>query len=403
MALMPVAEALEKILTGVMPLGPEQVGLRFALGRTLAHALSAAVTHPPFDASAMDGYAVKSSDFAKLPAALTIVGESAAGWPFGGTVGFGQAARIFTGAPVPDGADSIVIQEDARVDGARVMIADVPHPGQHIRPRGQDFHEGDAILTRGRCLNPRDILLAAAAGHAMLAVVRKPTVAILATGDELVEPSDRPAAGQIVSSNSYGLAAMVEAAGGAAKLLGIAQDDPDDLAAKLRDAETTDILVTSGGASVGDHDLVRPALEAAGAKLHFYKIAMRPGKPVFFGTRNGPNGTQRIIGLPGNPLAAMISARLFLTPLIAALLGRSAPLPTFPAELAVPLGPNGPRDHYMRAFVDSESVPLRVTPLGNQDSALVSVLGKANCLIIVPADAPAHPAGSTVKVLAIDF
>jgi molybdopterin molybdotransferase len=403
MALMPVAEALEKILTGVMPLGPEQAGLRFAHGRTLAHALSASLTNPPFDASSMDGYAVRAADVVRPPVILRVAGEAAAGWPFGGTVKRGEAVRIFTGAAVPDGADTVIIQEDVSVDKAAIIVSQPAPTGDNIRPRGQDFHEGDAILKRGRVLTARDLLLAATAGHAMLAVIRRPVVAILATGDELVEPSDRPAAGQIVASNSYGLAPLIETAGGAAKLLGIAQDNPEDLAAKLKDAETADIVVTTGGASVGDHDLVRPALEAAGATLHFYKIAMRPGKPMFFGTRPGPNGTQRILGLPGNPLSAMIGARIFLVPLIAALLGREAPTHVCEAELSVPLAANGPRDHYMRAILDTTCHPSRVAPLPSQDSALVSALVAANALIIVPANTPAQKAGARVTVMPLDF
>lgn len=403
MALMPVADALANVLAGVMPLGPEQTGLRFAQGRTLSHALTAALTHPPFDSSAMDGYAVRASDIQVLPSTLRVIGEAAAGWPFGGTVGHGEAVRIFTGAPVPDGADAIVIQENTTAAHGHVTISEAAAKGDHIRPRGQDFHEGDAILTRGRLLNARDLLLAAAAGHAMLALVKRPVVAILATGDELVEPSDRPAAGEIVASNSYGIAALVEAAGGTAKLLGIANDDEGDLAAKIKDASCADILVTTGGASVGDHDLVRPALEAAGATLHFYKIAMRPGKPVFFGTRPGCAGTQRIVGLPGNPVAAMIGARVFLVPLIAALLGRTAATPLVSAELTVPLAANGAREHFMRATLFTGHAGARVTPLANQDSSLVSAFAAANCLIVVPADAPAMSAGQRVSVMPLDF
>lgn len=403
MALMPVADALERILSGVMPLGPEQVGLRFAWGRNLAHSLHAALTNPPFDASSMDGYALRHEDLKKPPSKLRVTGESAAGWPYGGSIARGEAVRIFTGASVPDGADTVVIQENTKSGDGFVSVLEAPSAGENIRRRGQDFHEGDIILARGRCLGARDLLFAATSGHAMLTVIKRPVVAILATGDELVEPSDRPQAGQIVSSNSYGLAAMVEAAGGAPKLLGIAQDNADDLAAKLRDAESADILVTTGGASVGDHDLVRPALEAAGATLQFHKIAMRPGKPMFYGTRTGPHGIQRILGLPGNPVSAMIGARVFLTPLIGALLGRSDNLPTFKADLAVALGANGPRDHYMRAVLDDSTSPPRATPLPNQDSALVSALVEANCLIVVPADAIAQPAGAPVTVMRLDF
>jgi molybdopterin molybdotransferase len=377
--------------------------LRFAHGRTLAHALAASLTNPPFDASSMDGYAVRATDVVKPPVILRVVGEAAAGWPMAGNVKHGEAARIFTGAPVPDGADTVIIQEDVSVQKSVIIVSQPARAGDNIRPRGQDFHEGDAILKRGRVLTARDVLLAATAGHAMLAVVRRPVVAILATGDELVEPTDRPAAGQIVASNSYGLAALIEAAGGTAKLLGIAQDNPADLAAKLMDAESANILVTIGGASVGDHDLVRPALEAAGAKLHFHKIAMRPGKPTFFGTRQGSNGTQRILGLPGNSLSAMIGARLFLVPLIASMLGRTAPTPHCEAELSGPLAANGPRDHYMRAVLDQTSHPPLVAPLANQDSALVSALVAANALIIIPANTPAQNTGARVNVMPLDF
>lgn len=403
MTLMPVAEALQTVLAGVMTLGPEQVGIRFALGRTLSQNLSAAVTHPPFDASAMDGYAVRASDCTEPNVRLKLAGESAAGWPYGGTVRPGEAVRIFTGASLPDGADAIVIQEDTTSDGVHVTLNASPKTGDNIRLRGQDFHEGDIVLKRGQPLNTRDILLAAASGHAMLALTRRPVVAILATGDELVEPSDRPAAGQIIASNSYGLAALVESAGGVAKLLGIAMDTASDLANKIKEAEHADILVTIGGASVGDHDLVRPALKAAGAHLQFYKIAMRPGKPTFFGTRQGTSGIQRIVGLPGNPLSAMISARLFLVPLIAKMLNRTLPDMTHKAELTTGIPQNGIRDHYMRATIDWTVSPPRVTPLSSQDSSLVTILASANGLIIVPANSEALTAGTRVTVMPLDF
>lgn len=403
MTLMPVAEALKTVLAGVMTLGPEQAGIRFAHGRTLAQNLSAAVTHPPFDASAMDGYAVRSSDFSAGRVRLKLAGESAAGWPFGGTVRPGEAIRIFTGAPLPDSADAVVIQEDTASDGVHVDIDESPSKGSNIRFRGQDFHEGDVVLKRGQLLNARDILLAAASGHAMLALARRPVIAILATGDELVEPSDRPTAGQVIGSNAYGLAALIEAAGGTAKLLGIAMDTVSDLTNKIREAENADILVTVGGASVGDHDLVRPALEASGAHLQFYKIAMRPGKPTFFGTRQCTSGTQRIIGLPGNPLSAMISARLFLVPLIEKMLGRTSSAITLTAELTTALQQNGIRDHYMRATLDTSVSPPRVTPLSNQDSSLVTILATANALIIVPANSEALAAGTRVTVMPLDF
>ena len=399
MALMPVAKALERVLSGVTRLGAESVSIRLAAGRTLNGPLISALTAPPFDASAMDGYAVRASDIAKLPAQLKITGESAAGWPFAGTVSNGETVRIFTGAPVPDGADTVVIQEDTKSDGKHVTVLEATAKGGNIRGRGIDFHDGDTVLTDGCRLNPRDVMLAAASGHALIACTRKPIVAIVATGDELVEPSDRPQAGQIVASNSYGLAALIEAAGGEPRLLGIAQDTHESLAQKIAEAKGCDILVTTGGASVGDHDLVRPALEAAGAKLDFWKIAMRPGKPTFFGTL----GHMRVLGLPGNPLSAMLGARIFLVPLIAKMLGRADALQTFKAVLATDLAANGPRDHYMRASLDTSHMPPRVTPQAIQDSSLIKSFAEAQCLIVIAANAPAQNAGAEVMAMMMDY
>lgn len=397
--LMPVAEARARVLDGVTPLQPEQVTLRAAAGRTLAHDLVAALTNPPFDSSSMDGYAVRAADIVTAGATLKLTGESAAGWPYAGSVKPGDAVRIFTGAPLPDGADTVVIQEDVTASGAGVTISVTDSKGANVRLRGADFHEGDTVLTKGTRLAARHILLAASAGHAMLACVKRPVVAILATGDELVEPSDRPMAGQIVASNTYGLSAMIEAAGGDARPLGIARDTADDLAQKFADAHGADILITTGGASVGDHDLVRPALEAADATLDFYKIAMRPGKPMF----SGRLGAMRVIGLPGNPLSSMIGARVFVVPLIAKMLGRADTLQPVEAVLACPIAANGPRDHYMRAELDRSTLPPRATPLDSQDSAFVTGLTRADCLIVIPANAAALSEGAAVSVLPLDF
>jgi molybdopterin molybdotransferase len=263
---------------------------------------------------------------------------------------------------LPDGADTIVIQENTSASADAVRILELPRKGANVRWRGDDFHEGDTVLAAGTRLTARHILLAASAGHAMLATVRKPVVAILATGD---------GDGQVA----------------------------EDLAQKFEEARGADILVTTGGASVGDHDLVRPALEAWGAQLDFYKIAMRPGKPLFFGR----NGAMKVLGLPGNPLASIIGARIFLVPLIARLLGRMDTITPISATLTAPIEANGPRTHYMRALLDTSGARARVTPFGGQDSSFVRALAQANCLAVIPADAPALPEGSLVNVLPLDF
>lgn len=403
MSLMPVAEALERMLSGVIPLESKDIGLRFALGRTLAEPVTATLTHPPFDASSMDGYAVRASDVAQPPATLRVVGTATAGHPFNGVVNAGEAVRLFTGSVVPEGADAVLIQENATADGDTVTVLEAVETGANIRRKGQDFSAGDILLPRGTKLNARDILLAAAAGHPTIRAVRRPVVAILATGSELVEPGEPVGPGQIVCSNSYAIAALVEAVGGVPQMIGIVDDNLDHLVAALTRAETADIIVTSGGASVGDHDLVRPALKQWGAHLDFYKLAMRPGKPLFFGTRTSGGKTQRCLGLPGNPVSSLVTSRVFLAPLIAALLGRGVETHAFTGELSVPLAANGPRDHYMRAAVDRSTTPPRVTPQQSQDSSLVSGLQRAHCLLVIPANAPAMPAGARVDALYMDF
>jgi len=403
MALLPVTEALKHILEAANTLGTEDVLLSAALGRTIAHAVEARVDNPPFNASAMDGYAVRAEDVTQVPVTLKLIGEAGAGQPFSGTVAQGQTVRIFTGGALPDGADSIVIQEDVTADGANIIFRETADRDDNIRPKGQDFTKGEALFEKGKRLTARDILLAAAAGHGTLPVVRKPVVALLATGDELVEPGTPLGPGQISASNSFGLAAVVEAAGGEARLLGIARDTLESLDEAIGRADGADILVTIGGASVGDYDLVRPALEKAGAKLAFYKIAMRPGKPLFFGSRTAGGKQQHCLGLPGNPVASLICSRVFLVPLLGRLLGRDVPLEAIDAVLGDALPANGPREHYMRAQLDYTTAPPRAVPFKNQDSGMITALQHAECLIVVPIDAPPQPAGTPVKVLKLDI
>jgi molybdopterin molybdotransferase len=401
MAALSVEDALALILAGATPLNAEPVVLLEAHGRILATDIAALLTQPPFAASAMDGYAVRKSDVANHPARLTIVGESAAGCGYQGVLHPGEAVRILTGAPVPTGADAIVIQENTTRGGSSLTVREGTPDDAHLRPMGGDFHCGQLLLQQGRKLDARALTLAAAAGHATLPVRRRPRVAILATGNELVPPGSTPDRDQIISSNPVGLAAVVRAFGGEPIMLGIARDTLSDTIAHLQKGADADIIVTTGGASVGDHDLVRPALEALGVTLAFWTLAMRPGKPMLFGKLNH----QRFLGLPGNPVSALITARVFLCPLIGALLGQPpADLAHKPATLTAPLEANGPRQHYMRAHLDtaSQSVP-HVMPVTNQDSSLLSPLATSNALIVRPPFAPAVSIGHTVEVLSIDF
>jgi len=405
-----VDEALSRILDGVTPLEAEAVELDAAHGRTLAADVLARLTQPPFDASAMDGYAVRAADVANLPARLSVVGEAAAGRRFAGHVGAGEAVRIFTGAPVPSGADAIVIQENTRVvgdDGSRIEVGSGSVESEHIRPRGGDFKQSELLLEAGRVIDTRALILAAAAGHSTLPARRRPLVAIIPTGDELVPPGTLPGHDQIVSSNPVGLAAMLRTFGAETILPGIARDRLDHLVAMMRDVAHADIILTTGGASVGDHDLVRPALAELGVQLDFWKLAMRPGKPMLFGRIAGRAETSRraYLGLPGNPVSAMITARLFVVPLVAALLGRdAAPLSAIDVPTAMPLAPNGARQHYMRAVLRTNAAgQSMVAALPNQDSSLLSPLALANALIVRPINAPAVSAGTAVPVIGLDF
>ncbi len=396
-----VGEALSRILQGVAPLEVEHVPIGAAHGRTLAEPLSARLTQPPFNASAMDGYAVLAADVAQVPARLTVIGESAAGRGFRGRVGQGEAVRIFTGAPVPEGADAIVIQEDTKREGDSVIVQDGSIDPGYVRKLGFDFREGQTLLHPGRRLNAREITLAAAMGYGEVPVHRQPRVALLATGDELVLPGIAPAQDQIICANPFGIAAMVAGAGGVAQQLGIAADTRAALKDKLTLAKDADVVVTIGGASVGDHDLVGPVLGELGMALDFWKIAMRPGKPLMHGSL----GTQRILGLPGNPVSSLICTRVFMMPLIRRLAGLDDT--TFArrtARLTAAMPANGPRQHYARAIVETgPHGETLVQPARSQDSSLMSVLADANALIVQPPHSPAWPAGTEVEVLLMDF
>lgn len=403
-ALLPVAEALERILASAPErLGAEVAPLAACRGRTLAQDLAATRTQPPFAASAMDGYAVRAADIAVTPARLRLVGVSAAGHGFPGVLEGMQAVRIFTGAPVPAGADTIVIQENARTAGEHVVALQSEPVGRHIRAEGLDFREGEVLLHAGRRLGPSELALAAAMNHAKLLVAERPRVAILATGDELVMPGGKPGRDQIVASNTFALMAIVEAAGGTPLDLGIAADDMAALERSItaaRDADA-DILVTLGGASVGDHDLVQSALAREGMALGFWRIAMRPGKPLMFG-RLGP---MRILGLPGNPVSSIVCGTLFVAPLVRALCGdRHAGRDlTEPAVLGAPLAVNDQRQDYLRAALKRAPGAMPVaTPFARQDSSMLRVMAQAECLIVRAPHAYAAEAGAPCRVIALD-
>jgi molybdopterin molybdotransferase len=391
--LLPFETALERLLDGVSPLASETVPLDNAAGRVLANDVLAHLTQPPFAASAMDGYAIRWAD---LHQPWRVVGESAAGHGWTGTVGGGEAVRIFTGAPLPAGADVIVVQEEVARDGdtARLVGEGPPRPGAHIRPMGQDFAAGDRLIRAGTRLAPPHLGLAAAAGHGALPVVRRPRVTLIATGDELVPPGATPGPGQIVSANPAMIAALLRSAGAEVTDPGLIPDDRAALAAAITAADA-DLILTIGGASVGDHDLVVPVLRELGADLDFWKIALRPGKPLLAGRLAGT----RLIGLPGNPVSAFVTALLFAVPLVARLAGRSHELPMQRLPLASPLPANGPRRDHLRA----RRTPDGAEPFARQDSALLSLLAEAELLIIRPAHAPAAAAGELVDCIALDM
>ncbi|TKT79386.1 gephyrin-like molybdotransferase Glp [Aquamicrobium sp. LC103] len=396
--LLPVDEALSRLLEGASPLPAEAVAIADAGGRVLAEDVKALRTQPPFDASAMDGYAVRADDISRVPARLAMIGESVAGRRFHGVVGEGEAVRIFTGAPVPEGADTVLLQEDARsIEEGVVETLEATRCGRNIRRAGLDFQIGETLLEAGRTLDPIALSLAAAANHPRLSVVRKPLVAILATGDELVPPGVEPGPDQIVASNVFGVAAIARSAGADVLDLGIAPDREEAIAATVGEALSAkaDVVVTLGGASVGDHDLVRGVLTGLGMELSFWKIAMRPGKPLM----SGRIGGHRVLGLPGNPVSSLVCAHLFLKPLVARLGGLAAEADIRDAVLSLPMKANDHRQDYVRAHVEPRDGKLVATPFSQQDSSMLKTMASANALIVRAPQAEAANAGDSCRVL----
>jgi molybdopterin molybdotransferase len=398
-ALMPVADALAAILGGSEPMPEEMVALEAAHHRVLARDIAAKRTQPPQAMSAMDGYAVRAADAAAVNAKLKVIGEVAAGRPFDRAISKGEAARIFTGGVIPDGADAVVIQEDTVAEGDGITLTEAAVTGRHIRPAGVDFKQGDVLLSAGTRLTERDLSLAASMNYPELPVRRRPKVALLATGDELVMPGSTPGPGQIVYSNGYALRALARAEGAETFDLGVAADTREATTAGIRRARDlgADILVTTGGASVGDHDLVKESLEAEKVQIAFWKIAMRPGKPMMHG-RLGP---MRVVGVPGNPVSSYVCTFLFVVPLIRALSGRKVIHHVRDgALLGRDVGANDQREDYLRARLEERADgTLIATPVNHQDSSLLANLAAAQALVIRAPFAPAAKAGSACEIL----
>lgn len=401
MSLMPVAEALQKLLSDVETLETEHVPLEKANGRTLSESLVSKRTQPPFAASAMDGYAIRHEDVAGGNTTLDVIGEAPAGHGFPGHVAKGQTVRIFTGAPLPEGADTILIQENAQRRDERISVLEIPPRAAFVRPAGLDFQKDQVLLEPSLKLTYRHLALAAAMNYPDMPVVRQPKVAILATGDELVRPGAEPGPDQIIASNHAGIAGLVEDCGGQALDLGISPDDPIELANHVRRAitEKADILVTLGGASVGDHDLVQEVLGQEGMDLAFWRIAMRPGKPLMAGRL----GATRVLGLPGNPVSSLVCGLLFLKPLIHRMLGSSSGA-TAPKQaiLGDDLPENDRRQDYIRSTLHEDADGrLVATPFSKQDSSMLALLARSGALVVRPPHAPALRAGSQVDVLVL--
>ena len=395
--LLTVRDAHARVIAAFDKLPGETVSVADAAGRVLATAPQARLTQPPSDLSAMDGYAVRAEDVPAAPSTLTLVGQAPAGGSYDHALMPGQALRIFTGGPLPMGADSIVIQEDTRAEGDRITILEAPRPGRHIRRAGLDFSAGDAPLKAGRTLTTRDVALAAAMNLPWLSVHRKPRVAILSTGDELVMPGEPVGRNQIVSSSGIAVAALVRGWGGEPTLFDIARDDAKLIEERIAAGAQHDLLITLGGASVGDHDLVQGALKAQGFAMDFWRIAMRPGKPLMFATRD----RARVLGLPGNPVSTMVCALLFLKPALDRMLGQAGDIAaTVPAKLAVDVKDNDQREDYVRAkLARGTDGALTVEPHKVQDSSMLSVLAWGDALLVRPAHDPARKAGDIVQVI----
>jgi molybdopterin molybdotransferase len=395
-----VAEAQAAVLAGVKALNAEEISVAECFGRVLAEDVASRLTQPPVAVSSMDGYAVRSEDVATVPATLTLIGESAAGGGFEGALEAGQTVRIFTGAPVPDGADAVVIQEDTDVDGASITMKESSGSGRYVRPAGLDFSAGETLLKSGKRLNSRDVALIAGMNVPWVSVTRRPRVAILSTGNELVLPGEPLDRNQIISSNSIGLAAFVTAAGGQPVNLGIARDDAASLIGKLEGIRSMDMLITIGGASVGDYDLVKQVLGGEGMNITFSKVAMRPGKPFIFGEIHGTP----MLGLPGNPVSAGVTAALYLKPALDQMLGLArGDAANETAVLGCDLTANDRRQDYLRSELSlNADGELTATPFPKQDSSMLALFSKADCLVMRPPFAEAIEAGARVEIVRLD-
>ena len=392
-----VREAHARVIAAFSPLSAETVSVAEAAGRALATPPQARLTQPPADLSAMDGYAVRAADVPASPTTLRMVGRSPAGGSYDKALQPGEAVRIFTGAPLPQGADAIVIQEDTKADGDKITILEAPRPGRHIRKAGLDFCAGDKPFSSGRVLTTRDVALAAAMNLPWLSVHRRPRVAILSTGDELVMPGEPVGRNQIVSSSGIAVAALVRAWGGEPTLFDIARDDAQLIQQRLEASAQHDLLITLGGASVGDHDLVQDALKAQGFTMDFWRIAMRPGKPLMFAAKE----RARVLGLPGNPVSTMVCALLFVKPALERMLGQRGELAaTKPARLKIDVKQNDTREDYVRSkLARTADGALVVEPHAVQDSSMLSVLAWCDALMVRPPHDPARRAGDMVQVI----